>query len=60
MKTRRISKQQQEEILQKPLTDIQRSFIKSLIVYQKKFPQLSQKQWETFKSIYNQHVQRTD
>mgnify|MGYP007038842822 CR=1 FL=1 len=56
MKTRRISKQQQEELLKKPLTDPQRAFIKSLVVYQSKYPQLSQKQWETFKSIYNKYV----
>jgi hypothetical protein len=60
MKTRRISKQEQKELLNAPLTDVQRAFVKSLIIYQGKYPQLSQKQWETFKSIYNQHVQRVN
>jgi len=58
MKTRRISKQEQKELLDASLTDVQRAFVKSLITYQKKYPQLSQKQWEIFKNIYNQHVQR--
>lgn len=55
-KTRRITKKQEEELLMQPLTAEELIFIKSLIIHQNKFPQLSKKQWEIFKKIYDQRV----
>ena len=55
MKTRRISKKIEEEILSREtLTDSQKTFIKGLLFFQKKYPQLSQKQWEIFMNIYEE------
>lgn len=55
-KTRRITRKQYEELLKMSLTDIELTFIKSLITYQSKFPQLSKKQWEIFKKIYDKRI----
>lgn len=54
MKTRRISKKIEDEILRRNLTEEQKTFIKGLLIFQKKYPQLSQKQWEIFQKIYKE------
>jgi len=54
MSTRRITKKIEKELLAKNLTDSQRAFIHSLLYFQKKYPQLSQKQWDSFLKIYRE------
>jgi len=57
---RRITKKQEEELMKKQLPDYQRNMIKSMINYQKKVPQLTNRQWEVFEKIYNYYVQRVN
>lgn len=52
-KTRRITKKQEKNLLSSSkINDVQKNFLYSLLAFQRKYPQLTSKQWESFLKLY--------